>query len=48
MNELLTSWGEYCKDGVELGKSLYNSGYFSNAIMTNKSIEEIYNELSVS
>jgi tRNA(adenine34) deaminase len=45
MNVLLTNWSEYCKDGVELGKSLHISGYFSNAIMKNKSIEEIYNEL---
>jgi tRNA(adenine34) deaminase len=48
MNELLANWSEYCKEGVELGKSLYDSGYFSNAIVNNKSIEEIYNELIVS
>jgi tRNA(adenine34) deaminase len=45
MDELLTNWSGYCKDGVELGKSLHKSGYFSNALMNNKSIEEIYNEL---
>lgn len=48
MDDLLMSWSEYCKDGVELGKSLYISGYFSNAITMNKSIEEIYNEIIVS
>ncbi len=46
MNELLNSWSKYCKDGVELGKHLYFTGYFTNAIEENKAIEDIYNELN--
>ena len=45
LEELLNSWRVYCSEGVDLGKSLYEEGYFKEALMRDRAIEEIYDEI---
>ena len=45
LEELLDSWRTYCSVGVNLGKSLHEEGYFKNALMRHRPIEEIYDEI---
>ena len=45
IEEILDSWRSYCCDGVDLAKQLYDDEYFKNAIFTNKSIQEVYDEV---
>lgn len=43
--EVLDSWRTYCREGVLLGKQLYDEGYFLEAIKQRKEIGQIYDEV---
>ena len=45
LEEVLDSWRTYCREGVLLGKQLYDEGYFLEAIKENKYIGQIYDEV---
>lgn len=45
IEELFHSWGTHSSEGVELGKKLYDEGYFEEAVRQNKSLEEIYDRV---
>lgn len=45
LEEVLNSWRTYCREGVLMGKQLYDEGYFLEAIKQRKEIEQIYDEV---
>ncbi|MEW8994540.1 nucleoside deaminase [Clostridium sp.] len=45
LEEVLDSWRTYCREGVLLGKQLYDEGYFLEAIKENKYVGQIYDEV---
>lgn len=45
LEELLNTWREYCREGINFGKKLYEENYFNIAIEKNKDISNIYDEI---
>lgn len=45
IENILSSWRDVNKLAIDMGKELFESGYFDNAIKQNKSIEVIYKEV---
>ncbi|MBO8161966.1 MAG: hypothetical protein H0Z24_10090 [Thermosipho sp. (in: Bacteria)] len=45
LEEILDTWRAYCKEGVALGKKLYEENYFNIAIQIDKDISSIYDDI---
>lgn len=45
IEEIFNSWRNYCSDGVDLAKNLYDEGYFKDAVHRKKPIHEVYDEI---
>ena len=45
IDRILNAWRDVNNLAIEYGEDLYKSGYFKDAMKSNKAIEEVYNEV---